>query len=55
MGQYVRDQREGTGTIYNADDTISYRGEILNNLPHGKGELFIDDVGTPVRLVQGIV
>lgn len=39
VGHYSHNQRTGFGTIYNYDNTVSYKGELKNGLPHGKGTI----------------
>lgn len=53
-GSYVRNKREGKGTIYNNDDTIAYRGQLKNGLPHGEGEVTAEEGFKQASWIQGI-
>ena len=38
LGDWVKDEFDGNGTIYFADDGSKYMGEIKENLMHGYGK-----------------
>lgn len=40
VGDYRGDKKEGEGVLYNYDNSICYKGEFKNGLPHGKGTSF---------------
>ena len=40
MGQYIDSIKEGFGTLYNGDGSVSYEGYFKNGLPHGSGKAY---------------
>lgn len=46
--------RQGTGTIFNGDSSISYKGEMREGLPHGKGSVFKGGREQETTWVNGI-
>lgn len=37
MGHYKNDQKQGDGTLYGKNGTVSYSGNFNRNMPDGKG------------------
>lgn len=46
--------KNGFGIIYSPDGTIAYEGELANGMPHGKGKVYINGVGVPSELENGV-
>lgn len=40
VGQYVDGNKEGFGTLYNGDGSVSYEGSFKKGLPHGSGKAY---------------
>jgi hypothetical protein len=36
-GHYIYNQKEGSGKLFNSDNTLAYKGIFKNGLPNGKG------------------
>ena len=53
-GDYRNDYREGEGTLYNKDGTISYEGQLKEGLPHGRGSIFIRGRKVALQWQMGI-
>jgi hypothetical protein len=53
-GDYLRGVKEGFGEIFNSDDSVCYKGEMKEGLPHGKGAAYVKDKASEAEWEYGI-
>jgi len=50
----VKGYRDGFGTIYNGDNTVAYKGEMREGLPHGTGSVYKEGKELKTQWIEGI-